>query len=223
MVNLLFQFFWVEGCGKAVPRPPICFTLEFLSVVQRHWGFQLPEDGDLQFKKIPSMQMTQRTFTTCYGLFTNTNRDLELSSLKQRDLSSIGRAMTFSVLRGSRLSNVPALVPLWVSDSSKKVVWAFIWKTKSEAVSSQCCYTPILKGDLNVFGFGRKCASLRTGKCPRLKDWLWFMYVVLSFPLFFNRLSNVLIFALILSLQRYLSGTVTFLRSSFDLFFSIVS
>ena len=90
----------------------------------------------------------------------------------QRDLSFLGRGMILNVLGASRFWHVAKVVspPRWVCDEYKRIVWPFIWKSKTETVSRQRCSAPLSKGGLNVVDFELKCASLRLSNFATLRD-----------------------------------------------------
>ena len=107
------------------------------------------------------------------------NWKAKLDKLKQvlglwsrRDLSFLGRGMILNVLGASRFWHVAKVVspPKWVCNEYKRIVWPFIWKSKTETVSRQRCSAPLSKGGLNVVDFEMKCASLHLSNFVTLRD-----------------------------------------------------
>ena len=90
----------------------------------------------------------------------------------QRDLSFLGRAMIVNVLGASRFWHLAKVLPppSWVSAEYDHIVWPFIWRSKSEAVSRKRCCSPLSKGGLNIVDFDTKCISLRLSNFSSLRD-----------------------------------------------------
>ena len=85
-----------------------------------------------------------------------------LNLWKQRDLSSVGRALIVNVLGVSHLWHVAKVTPPphWVYDKFKCILWPFIWKGKMGNVSRYRCCAPLASGSPNIVNFEVKCASL---------------------------------------------------------------
>ena len=77
-------------------------------------------------------------------------------------LSFVGRSLIINVLGASLfwyLAKVFVL-PTWVKTAFDRLVWAFLWRGKTETVKRKILHNPISKGGLGIVNLEAKCKAL---------------------------------------------------------------